>query len=319
MKALQLLITRGEVKVSGDPRQVRCSVECPLALSLRGAAAATEKFCPPSCVLFHLHKIVLEMTQDGARTLRACSLLRPSAICAAKRQPSGLQHILPGPKCSAQCRSPPCVNHVIQCHQPLAQMLMTTECGKLLTTLTELERNVDVYLGRVTSYAAGNTCNLLCAMRLWSLRSLLQVSIAHNIAIQSADGGLPRRASICSMISWRGAWDVGLPSRWGLGFGLYGKHVTSSGISDSVCMIWTSCTLMCALRSGHPAMPCTSTAQAWLMLRKCRACDLIVCSWRFSKLVLIGQRERLAKAHCIEADDFGLAGHVGEGLDGHRP
>ena len=66
-------------------------------------------------------------------------------------------------------------------------------------------------------------------------------------------------------------------------------------------------------------MPCTSTAQAWLMLRKCRACDLIVCSWRFFKLVLIGQRESLAKAHCIEADDFGLAGHVGEGLDGHRP
>ena len=137
------MITSGGVKVSRPtPSEVFCGV-C-VSTQPERRSSCNWNFCPTSCVLFTLHRSALEKTQDGFRTLRACSLLRPSAICAAKRQPSGLQRILPGPKCSAQCRSPPCVNHVIQCHQPLAQMLMTTECGKLLTTLTELERNVDV-------------------------------------------------------------------------------------------------------------------------------------------------------------------------------
>ena len=29
-------------------------------------------------------------------------------------------------------------------------------------------------------------------------------------------------------------------------------------------------------------------------------------------------QEKPSEAHCIESDDFGLAGHVGKRLDGHR-
>ena len=77
-------------------------------------------------------------------------------------------------------------------------------------------------------------------------------------AVQSADAGVLRRASMSSMTSWRGAWGADFPSRRGRGFGLYGKHVTSSGISDSVCMIWTSCKRVCGLGLWHPAVPCSS-------------------------------------------------------------
>ena len=75
---------------------------------------------------------------------------------------------------------------------------------------------------------------------------------------------------------------------------------------------------MCALGLGYPAVPRTSSAQAWLVLWECRACDLIVYSWRFFQLVPIGQRKSLAEAHCIASDDFSLARHVGKCLDGHR-
>ena len=47
-----------------------------------------------------------------------------------------------------------------------------------------------------------------------------------------------RPTSISSMTRWQ-TCDADFPCA--LGGGLYLKHLTSSGMSDSVCMIWTSC------------------------------------------------------------------------------
>ena len=62
------------------------------------------------------------LVQDAARmtcvrilTLRACSLLSPSAICAASRHPSDFHSNLLFPTCSASCRSPPWKQLLLQC------------------------------------------------------------------------------------------------------------------------------------------------------------------------------------------------------------
>ena len=151
------------------------------------------------------------------------------------------------------------------------------------------------------------------------------------------------RTSISSMTRWQ-TCDADFPCA--LGGGLYLKHLTSSGMSDSVCMIWTSCARDITMRSAQaeqsqavvcaglsvlprdlqagdlnfllePQSTCLHECQGTLALKWISPAASAACAIHCQAPCHRCMEPVMAATHSIEPDDLRIAALVDEGLDGH--